>query len=283
MNAMNALKTTFLLAVLTALLLLIGGAIGGRAGLTVALLLAAVMNLGSYWFSDRIVLAMTGAQPVEPSDAPELYDMVRRVAANSGMPIPKLYIVDQPQPNAFATGRDPNHAAIAFTRGILDILDMRELEGVAAHELGHVRNRDTLVSAVAATIAGAISYLAQMAFWFGGRRDDEEGGGNPIVVLLALIFAPIAAMLIQLAISRGRELGADETGARATGNPLALASALEKLEATRQVVPMRVNPSAAHLFIVNPLSRQGFATLFSTHPSTEERVRRLRAMAGLGS
>ncbi len=277
---MSALRTVFLLGLLTALLLFVGGTVFGRQGLTIAIVLAAVMNFGSYWFSDRIVLAMTRAQPVDPNEAPELWNMVRRVAQNAGMPVPRVFIVDEPQPNAFATGRDPDHAVIAFTRGILDLLDMRELEGVAAHELGHVRNRDTLVSAMAATIAGAISYLAQMAFWFGGRSDDDEGG-NPLVALLALIFAPLAAMLIQLAISRGRELGADETGAHTTGNPLALASALEKLEAYRHSVPMQVNPSAAHLFIVNPLSGQAFASLFSTHPSTEERVRRLRAMAGL--
>lgn len=278
---MNGLKTAFLLGALTALLLFVGNTLFGNQGLTYAIVLAAILNFGSYWFSDRIVLAMTGAQPVEESEAPQLYAMVRRVAGNAGMPMPRVYVVDQPQPNAFATGRDPAHGVIAFTRGILQILDLRELEGVAAHELGHVGNRDTLVSAVAATIAGAISFLAQMAFWFGGRRDDEDSGGNPIVAIVALIFAPIAAMLIQLAISRGREFGADQTGAHVTNDPLALASALEKLEATRRAVPMDVNPAAAHLFLVNPLSGQAFATLFSTHPPTEERIRRLRAMAGL--
>lgn len=277
---MLKLRTVLLLATLTGLFLFVGNAVAGETGLTYALVLAAVMNFGAYWFSDKIVLAMTGAKAVDPREAPEIWNIVRRVADRSDMPIPKLYLVDQPQPNAFATGRDPQHAAVAVTTGILQILSERELEGVLAHELGHVRNRDTLVSAIAATLAGAISYLAQMAFWFGARRDDDEGA-NPIVALVALLFAPIAAMLIQLAISRGREFGADETGARTTNDPLALASALEKLELSRQHVPMAVNPAAAHLYIVNPLSRQAFANLFSTHPPTAERIRRLRAMAGL--
>lgn len=277
---MSTLRTTILLAALTGLLLLVGDALAGRTGLTYALILAAIMNFASYWWSDKIVLAMTGARQVSPQEAPEIYDIVRRIATNATLPMPKVYVVDQPQPNAFATGRDPNHAAVAVTSTILTILTPRELEGVLAHELGHVQNRDTLVSAIAATLAGAISYIAQMAFWFGGRRDDDEGG-NPLAAILALIFAPLAATLIQLAISRGREFGADATGARTTNDPLALASALEKLEMTRQRVPMDVNPSAAHLFIVNPLSGQAFASLFSTHPPTAERIRRLRAMAGL--
>ncbi len=277
---MSTLRTTVLLAALTGLLLLVGDALAGRTGLTYALILAAIMNFASYWWSDKIVLAMTGARQVSPQEAPEIYDIVRRIATNATLPMPKVYVVDQPQPNAFATGRDPNHAAVAVTSTISTILTPRELEGVLAHELGHVQNRDTLVSAIAATLAGAISYIAQMAFWFGGRRDDDEGG-NPLVAILALIFAPLAATLIQLAISRGREFGADATGARTTNDPLALASALEKLEMTRQRVPMDVNPSAAHLFIVNPLSGQAFASLFSTHPPTAERIRRLRAMAGL--
>ncbi len=277
---MLTLRTVLLLGALTALLLLIGDAMGGRSGLTVALILAAVMNFGSYWFSDRLVLAMTRARPVSEADAPELYGMVRRVSSAAGMPMPSVYLVDMPQPNAFATGRDPQRAVVAVSPSILQLLDRRELEGVIAHELGHVRNRDTLVSAMAATIAGAISYLAQMAFWFGGRRDDDEGS-NPLVALLALIFAPIAAVLIQLAISRGRELGADHTGAETTHDPLALASALEKLEQTRRIPAGDLNPSTAHLFIVNPLSGQSLAGLFSTHPPTAERVRRLRQMAGL--
>lgn len=277
---MSTLRTTVLLAALTGLLLLVGDALAGRTGLTYALILAAIMNFASYWWSDKIVLAMTGARQVSPQEAPEIYEIVRRIATNATLPMPKVYVVDQPQPNAFATGRDPSHAAVAVTSTISTILTPRELEGVLAHELGHVQNRDTLVSAIAATLAGAISYIAQMAFWFGGRRDDDEGG-NPLVAILALIFAPLAATLIQLAISRGREFGADATGARTTNDPLALASALEKLEMTRQRVPMDVNPSAAHLFIVNPLSGQAFASLFSTHPPTAERIRRLRAMAGL--
>ncbi len=274
------LRTVLLLGTLTALFLFVGS-LFGQSGLLIALVLAAVMNFGSYWFSDRIVLAMTGAKPVSEAEAPDIYAMVRRVAQEAGMPMPAVYLVDMPQPNAFATGRDPAHAVVAVSPSIVQLLDRRELEGVIAHELGHVRNRDTLVSAMAATIAGAVSFLAQMAFWFGGRGDDEEGGGNPFVGLLALIFAPIAAMLIQLAISRGRELGADRTGAETTHDPLALASALEKLEQTRQVPAGDLNPSVAHLFIVNPLSGAAFASLFSTHPSTEERVKRLRELAGV--
>lgn len=274
-------RTVLLLATLTGLLLFVGASLAGRQGLTFALIFAAIMNLGAYWFSDRIVLAMTRAHPVSEAEAPELYAMVRRVANEAGAPMPRVYLVDMPQPNAFATGRDPEHAVVAVSPAIMELLDRRELEGVIAHELGHVRNRDTLVSAIAATIAGAISYIAQMAFWFGGRRDDDEGG-NPLVGLLALILAPIAALLIQLAISRGRELGADRTGAETTNDPLALASALEKLEQSRKMVPAgRLNPSAAHLFIVNPLSGAAMASLFSTHPPTAERVRRLREIAGL--
>ncbi len=273
-------RTVLLLGALTGLLLLVGDVLGGRSGLTFALVLAAVMNFGSYWFSDRLVLAMTGAKPVSEAEAPEVYGIVRRVATEAGMPMPRVHLVDMPQPNAFATGRDPEHAVVAVSPSILQLLDRRELEGVIAHELGHVRNRDTLVSAMAATIAGAISYLAQMAWWFGGSRDDEEGR-NPLVGLLALIFAPIAALLIQLAVSRGRELGADRTGAETTHEPLALASALEKLEQTRRIPAGNLNPSTAHLFIVNPLSGDLLASLFSTHPPTAERVRRLRQMAGL--
>jgi heat shock protein HtpX len=274
-------RTVLLLSVLTGLLLLVGGSLAGRQGLIFALIFAAIMNLGAYWFSDRIVLAMTRAHPVSQAEAPDLYAMVRRVAEAAGTPLPRVYIVDMPQPNAFATGRDPEHAVVAVSPAIMQLLERRELEGVIAHELAHVRNRDTLVSAIAATIAGAISYIAQMAFWFGGRRNGQEGG-NPLVGLIALIFAPIAALLIQLAISRGRELGADHTGAETTNDPLALASALEKLEQARKAVPAgHLNPSAAHLFIVNPLSGEAMASLFSTHPPTAERVRRLRELAGL--
>jgi heat shock protein HtpX len=276
----NTLKTAVLLGALTGLLLLIGNAIGGQSGMVTALVLAAVMNLGAYWFSDTLVLKMTGAQPVDPRAAPELWNLVRRVAEKSNMPMPRLYVMQAAQPNAFATGRDPEHAVVAVTAGIMDVLSPRELEGVLAHELGHVANRDTLVSAVAATLAGAVSYIAQMAYFFGGRGDDDEGG-NPLVGLLALIFAPLAALLIQLAISRGREFGADRTGAETTQDPLALASALEKIDVAARGTPMRVNPSAAHLFLVNPLSGQSLAGLFSTHPPTAERVRRLRQMAGV--
>lgn len=275
---MLQLRTVLLLGALTGLLLVVGNAIAGEAGLTYALVFAAIMNLGAYWFSDKLVLAMTRAREVGPRDAPDLWNVVRRVAEKSNVPMPKVYIVDQPQPNAFATGRDPQHAAVAATTGILQILDARELEGVLAHELGHVLNRDTLVSAIAATIGGAITYLAYMAMWFGGGRDR---GTHPLVGLLAFLLAPLAATLIRLAISRGREFGADEAGARTTNDPLALASALAKLENARRHVPMDINPATAHIFFVNPLSGEAVTGLFSTHPPTAERIRRLRAMAGL--
>jgi heat shock protein HtpX len=276
----NTIKTVILLGALTGLLLFLGGLLGGRTGLTFALVLAAVMNIGAYWFSDRIVLAMTGAKPVDPRSAPELWNMVRRVADRMNMPMPRLYVVPLPQPNAFATGRDPQHAVVAVSPSIMEILDARELEGVIAHELGHVGNRDTLVSAVAATIAGAITYVAHMALWFGPRGDDDEGA-NPLVGLLLALLAPIAALIIQAAISRSRELSADATGAQSTQDPLGLASALQKIDAVARQVPARVDPATAHLFFVNPLSGRTVVSLFSTHPPTAERVRRLRAMAGL--
>lgn len=275
-------RTVLLLGGLTALFLYVGYLLGGQQGMTWALGFAAVMNFGSYWFSDRLVLAMTGAKPVSEADAPQLYAMVRRVATEGGMPMPRVFIVPMAQPNAFATGRDPQHGVVAVSPSIMQILDQRELEAVIAHEMSHVRNRDTLVSAMAATIAGAISYLAQMFFWFGGggRRDDRGGG---VAALAMLILAPIAALLIQLAISRSRELGADATGAQTIHDPMALASALTKLEQTRKQVPapQQLSPSTAHLFIVNPFSGDMLASLFSTHPSTAERVARLRRMAGL--
>ncbi|TMD58026.1 MAG: protease HtpX [Chloroflexi bacterium] len=276
------LRTLLLLATLTGLFLYVGYLIGGQQGVTFALFFAAVMNFGSYWFSDRLVLAMTGAKPVSEAEAPELYAMVRRVSQESGVSMPRVYMVDMPQPNAFATGRDPEHGVVAVSPSIMQLLNRRELEGVIAHEMSHVKNRDTLVSAIAATLGGAISYLVQMSLWFGaGRRDDRNGGG--IIALVGLILAPIAALLVQLAISRGRELGADATGAETIHDPLALASALEKLDQARKVLPAKadLNPSTAHLFIVNPFSGDLFASLFSTHPPTEERVRRLRQMAGL--
>jgi len=278
----NVFKTAFLLAVLTAMLVLIGGAIGGQQGMVVAFVLALAMNLFSYWFSDRIVLAMYGAQPVDEARAPALHAMVRRLATRAGIPMPRVYLIPTDTPNAFATGRNPQHAAIAVTEGIMRLLDEEELEGVLAHELSHVKNRDVLIATVAATLAGAITYLAHMAQWaaiFGGRSsDDEEGGGNPIAMVVMAVLAPIAAMLVQLAVSRSREYHADATGARIAGKPWGLAKALEKLQMAQQMVPMAANPATAHLFIVNPLSGRALMNLFSTHPPMEERIARLRAM-----
>ena len=278
---MNALRTTVLLALLTGLLLLAGAAIGGRSGMTIALVMAGVMNFVSYWFSDRIVLAMYGAREVTESEQPGFFSLVRQLAVQAGMPMPRVYIIDSDTPNAFATGRNPEHAAVAATSGIMRILSREELMGVMAHELTHVRNRDILVSSIAATIAGAITYLAQMAQWaaiFGGGRDrDEEGEG--IGMLVMAIIAPIAAMLIQMAISRSRELGADKGGAEISGNPLYLAGALRKLEMANHQIPMDANPATAHMFIVNPLTGGGIMSLFSTHPPIEERIRRLEEMA----
>jgi heat shock protein HtpX len=277
------MKTMMLLAALTALFLWIGQALGGQNGLIIALLLAGVMNFVSYWFSDKIVLKMYRAQPVEEGDAHELFAIVRNLSTRMNIPMPKVYVIPEEAPNAFATGRNPEHAAVAATVGILQILNHEELEGVLAHELGHVKNRDTLVSTVAATIAGALSHLASMAMWsnlLGGRSNDDEGGVHPIAGIVAIVIAPIAAGLIQMAISRSRELMADETGATLTGKPLALASALKKLESWKQRVPMQHGtPATAHLFIVNPFSGQAMANLFSTHPSTAERVARLEKMA----
>ncbi len=274
----NGIRTTLLLASLTGLMLLIGGALGGRGGMAIALLFSLVMNMGSYWYSDKIVLRMYHAREVTPAESPELYGIVRGLVDRAKMPMPKVYIVDTPMPNAFATGRNPDHAAVAVTTGIMRILDRDELEGVVAHELSHVRNRDTLISSVAATIAGVITFVANMAQWsliFGGNDDD---GGNIVGVLAMAILAPIAAMIIQMAISRSREFGADAGGAELSGHPMALASALSKLEMASGRAPADVNPSTAHMFIVNPLKGKKLASLFSTHPSTEERIARLSAM-----
>jgi heat shock protein HtpX len=283
---MNRLKTVMLLAALTALLLFVGQALGGRTGLVIAIIFAAVMNFASYWWSDKIVLRMYRAQEISESDAPDLFRIVREIAQRSGIPMPKVYIIPEETPNAFATGRNPQHAAVAVTQGILRLLSPEELQGVLAHELGHVRHRDTLIMTVAATIAGALSYLAHMAMWgamFGGRSDDDDDGGSPLGGLLAIIIAPIAAALIQMAISRSREYMADEEGARLSGNPLALASALRKIEAWSQRIPIHSGtPATAHLFIINPFSAGGLRTLFSTHPSTEDRIRRLEEMARRG-
>jgi heat shock protein HtpX len=279
----NVLKTGFLLAVLTCLVILVGQALGGQQGMLIAFVLALGMNFFSYWFSDKMVLAMYRAQPVDEAAAPELYGMVRTLATRAGIPMPKVYVIPTDTPNAFATGRNPEHAAVAVTEGIMRILSREELEGVVAHEMAHVKNRDTLIMTITATLAGAITYLAQMAQFaaiFGGRRDsDEEGHGGGFGAIFLAILAPIAAMLVQLAISRSREFHADATGAQIAGRPWGLASALEKLDQASKIVPMQATPATAHLFIVNPLSAGMLRGLFSTHPSTEERVARLRAMA----
>jgi heat shock protein HtpX len=284
---MNRLRTTMLLAVLTALVVWIGQMFGGANGAVMALIFAGVMNFFSYWFSDKIVLRMYRAQEISQNDDPELFDIVRELTVKDGLPMPRVYVIPEETPNAFATGRNPEHAAVAVTQGIRRILDRRELTGVLGHELSHVKHRDILVSSIAATLAGAISYLAQMAQWAaifgGGSRDREEGGGNMFSLLFMMIVAPIAAMLIQMAVSRSREYMADEGGAKVTRDPLALASALRKLQMGAQNIPMQVSDatatSTAHMFIVNPLSGGGIANLFSTHPPMEERIARLEAMA----
>jgi heat shock protein HtpX len=284
---MNSFKTFLLMLVLTALFILVGTALGGRTGAVYAFVFAALMNFVTYWFSDKIVLRMYGAKEVSQSEAPELYGIVAELTSKASLPMPKVYIVENDTPNAFATGRNPQHAAVAVTSGILRILSRDELMGVIGHELSHVQHRDILISTMAATIAGAISILATMARWgamFGGfRSNDEEGGGggNIVVVLLVSIFASIAAMLIQLAISRSREYLADEGGAHLS-HPLSLARALGKLETAAQRIPMQANPSTAHMFIVNPLTGKGVHSLFSTHPPIEERIARLEEMARTG-
>jgi heat shock protein HtpX len=280
---MNTLKTTFLMALMTVLLVTAGGMLGGEGGMMIAFLFALVMNGVSYWFSDKIVLRMYGAKEVGPEEAPDLHRMVRELALRAQIPMPKLYVIPEDAPNAFATGRNPSHAAVAVTQGIVRILDEGELRGVLAHELSHVKNRDILVGTIAAAMAGAVSMLANMAHWgmiFGGRASDEREGGHPIVALLMIIIAPLAAMLVQMAISRSREFGADATGAAISGDPLSLASALGKLQRGAERIPMEANPATAHMFIVNPLTGGGLMSLFSTHPPMEERVRRLEKMAG---
>ena len=279
---MNNIKTLVLLVTLTLILIWAGGAIGGRQGMTIALIFALGMNFFAYWFSDKIVLRMYRAREVTESEAPELYGIVRRLAHRAEIPMPKVYMMDEEQPNAFATGRNPKHAAVAVTTGIMRLLSSDELMGVIGHELAHVKHRDILISTVAATIAGAISYLAQMAQWamiFGGNRGDDEEGGSPIAAFVMMIVGPIAAMIIQMAISRSREYVADEGGARIAGNPRYLASALRKLQWASQKIPMDANPSTSHLFIVNPLSGGGILKLFSTHPPIEERISRLESMS----
>jgi heat shock protein HtpX len=282
---MNTIKVVGLLTLLTVLLIAAARIFFGPAAVVPALVVSLLMNFGAWWFSDRIALGFAGAKPVTEAEAPQLYAIVRRVAASAGLPEPRLYVIDQPAPNAFATGRDPQHAVVAVTSGILDIVSERELTAVLSHELGHVRNRDTFVMAVVASIAGAISYLAQMAqwsLWFGGGdRDDRDSGSLGMIGMIAgIILLPLAAMLVQLAISRSREYGADDTGAELSHDPLALASALRKLETYSKRVPLPVNPAVAPLFIVQPLLPGGLGGLFSTHPPIEQRIARLERMAG---
>ncbi len=280
MNAM--LKTFVLMAVLTALFMAAGQALGGSQGMTMALVMAVAMNFFAYWFSDKMALAMSGAREVSQEEAPELHALVASLASRAGLPKPRVYMIPQDTPNAFATGRNPEHAAVAVTEGLWRLLTREELEGVLAHELSHVKNRDILISSIAAVMAGAISYLATMAQWAmlfgGGRRDDEGEGGGLLGGLLMMIVAPIAAMLIQMAISRSREYLADATGAKLCGHPASLASALKRLEEYNHRLPMDVNPATAQMYIVNPLTAGNLAGLFSTHPPTAERIKRLLAM-----
>ncbi len=282
---MNTIKTGLLLGALTGLLMLIGGYFGGKSGVIIAFMFAMVMNFGAYWFSDKLVLRMYSAQEVSESQAPDLYRMVRELALKAGLPMPKVFIVPGDTPNAFATGRNENHAVVAVTEGILRMLNREELEGVLAHELTHIKNRDMLIGSIAATIAGAIVMLANMAQWAaifgGGSRDDDEEGGGVIGLILMAVLAPIAATIIQMAISRSREYLADEGGARVSGKPYGLAGALDKLARASQAIPMQANPSTAHMFIVNPLTGKSLMNLFSTHPPIEERIARLRSMRPL--
>lgn len=274
---MSGLKTAVLLATLSALFIAVGGMLGGESGIIIAFGFALVMNVGSYWFSDKIVLRMYKAQPVGPGH--RLYDMTARLAQRAQLPMPKVYVIPGPQPNAFATGRNPSHAAVAATEGIMRLLPDAELEGVMAHELAHVKNRDILISTVAATIGAAISMLANMAQFsmiFGGGRDREEGGSHPIAMIATIFLAPLAAMLIQMAVSRSREFVADRVGAEIAGTPMGLAGALQRMEgASKQLPPMDANPATAHMFILSPLRGGGIAALFSTHPPTQQRVEAL--------
>ncbi len=280
---MNGLKTALLLGIMSGVLLFGGEMLGGRNGLYTALAIAVAMNFFGYYFSDKMALSMYAAQPVTPTEHPDVYarvfPLVQSLTQRMGLPMPKLWLIPDESPNAFATGRNPEHASVAFTAGMLRLMSDSELEGVVAHELGHVKNRDILTSSVAATIAAAITFLARMAFWFGGSRDDEENRGNAWAGLIMLILAPIAAMLIQMAISRTREYAADETSAHVTHNPNELISALSKLESWSKRIPMTdVNPATAHLFIIKPFSGDTMMRLFSTHPSTADRIARLEKM-----
>ncbi|MGA2192897.1 MAG: zinc metalloprotease HtpX [Nitrospirota bacterium] len=273
---MYRVKTAMLMAALTILLVLLGEAIGGPRGMMGFFFFAAILNFISYWFSDKIVLAMYHAKPATEAEAPELYSVVRNLAQKAGIPMPKVYIIPDESPNAFATGRNPEHAAVAATEGILRLLTRQELEGVMAHELSHVTHRDILISTIASVLAAAITMLSRFAIFFGGRDDRDS---NPFAAIAMMILAPIAAMLIQLAISRSREYLADEGGAKLCGNPLYLASALRKLERGKEAIPMDANPATANLFIVNPFSARGITKLFSTHPPLEDRIMRLEEMA----
>ena len=270
----NTFKTGFLLTALTLILMFIGRVFAGQNGMLIALVIAAVLNFVSYFFSDKIALAMYRAQPVSREQLPRAYSIVERLTQKVGLPMPKIYVIPTDSPNAFATGRNPQHASVAVTQGILNLLNDEELEGVLAHELGHVRNRDILISSIAATIAGAITFVSRFGFFFGGGDRDERNQGGGIGALLMLILAPIAAMLIQLAVSRSREYQADETGAHFTGNPYALASALAKLDAYSKRLPLQATPSTAHLFIIQPFLG-GFGSLFMTHPPIAKRIERL--------
>ena len=275
----NQIKTLLLMSVLTILVVLIGRGIGGQSGMLMALVLALVMNGGSYWFSDKIALSMTGAKPLTRNDNIEIYNMVERLTANAGIPMPRLYITPSTQPNAFATGRNPKHSAVAVTQGLLNILNYEELEGVIAHELAHIKNRDVLISTIAAVMAGVITTMANWAQWalmFGMGNSDEEEGSGFLAALPLIILGPIAAMLVQMAVSRSREYLADSTGVRIAGHSRGLSNALLKLDQASRVVPMDVNPAVSHMFIVNPLSAQRLMNLFSTHPTIEDRVRRLQ-------
>jgi heat shock protein HtpX len=275
----NTFKTAFLLSALTLLLMFVGRVFGGQNGMLIALIFAAVLNFVSYFYSDKIALAMYRAKPVTREELPRVYQVVERLTQKIGIPTPKIFVIPTDSPNAFATGRNPNHASVAVTQGILALLNDEELEGVLAHELGHVRNRDILISSIAATVAGAITYLAEIARWgmiFGGyERDRDSRGGGGFGALLMLLLAPVAAALIQLAVSRSREYQADETGAHFTGNPYALASALSKLDAYSKRLPLQATPSTAHLFIVQPFLGMSFGSLFSTHPPIAKRIERL--------
>lgn len=281
---MNTVKTVGLMTFLVVLFVAIGGALGGRGGMVMAIVIATIMNVGMYWFSDKIVLRMYKAQPVTEAEAPELYAIVHILVQKAGMPMPTVYIIPDETPNAFATGRNPEHAVVAVTQGIMRILSREELAGVIAHELAHIKHRDMLTGTIVATIAGAISMLAQMAQWSmifgGGHRSDDDEGGSPIVAIVMMIVAPIAAMMVQMAISRAREFEADKGGAGIAGSPSGLASALLKLEKGSQMIPMTdAKPATAHMFIVNPLTGGGLMKLFSTHPPIEERVQRLNELA----